>query len=230
LPNPVEAKEASVENLPENEVKQEPVKKKEPVKDELTDDEDLIESTGKDDSEVVKKLNTDVDRMKSFSEKEMIDKKFTGIIERAYKAKEDGKISKSTYNEFKKKANDILGGKYKFEKEEAKIKSNQLFEKVKERLVGQDYKKINLSSLSPITPKTVADLIDLTARWTARGIDAGYTLAEAMSKAVSAIKKHPTYKKLVASKELDENAFESAVNGSLKKDKATSSKTMASGT
>ena len=197
----------------EPESKLEAIKKETPSK-ELIDEEEDIDA--KDDDVVVQKMDTDIEAMKQMKTEDLAEKKFIGMIERAWKAKEEGKITKPTYTAFRNKAKDILAGKIKskdsIESTEAKLKVTAALNKVKERLLGQDYKKITLSSVSPITPKTVADLIDLTNTIAHRGIDAGFTIAEATQKALNVIKKHPTYKKLVASKELNEKDFEKSFN------------------
>lgn len=192
-----------------------PVEKKAGVSNELIDEEDQIDAEKKDDDAVVQKMNYDIEAMKQMRTEDLAEKKFVGMIERAWKAKEAGKITRPTYTAFRNKAKDILGGKIgakdNVDSTEAKLKVTAALNKVKERLIGQDYKKITLSTGIPITPQNISDLIDLTNSIIHRGIDAGFTIAEATAKALTAIKKHPAYKKLVASKEINEKDFEKSI-------------------
>lgn len=197
-----------------------PVEKPKPAK-ELIDEEDVAPDN-KDDAGVVEKMNTDIEAMKQMKTEDLAEKKFVGMIERAWKAKDEGKISRPTYTEFRNKAKDILEGKVKakdsVDATEAKLRSTAALNKVKERLIGQNYKKITLSTSIPVTPQNISDLIDLTNKLIHRGIDAGFTISEATAKALKLVKNHPTYKKLVASKEVDEKEFEKTIKGAIKED------------
>lgn len=196
----------------EAEVLTEPVSQpqKQKLSQELIDEEepDVVDAP-----EALKKLDDEITVMKA-ADKKVMDTKFVGMLERAYKMRSEGKISRQAYTEFKNKVKDVYKGKKNIDAEELKLKSTELIGKVKERLLGQGYKNMVLASGAPITPKTVADLLDLTNSIIHKIIDAGagaVSLAEATKKAIGIVKKHPTYKKLVTSKELDENEFESAL-------------------
>lgn len=187
---------------------------------ELIDEEDQQEDV-KDSPAAKESLDRDIEAIKQMKTKDLAEKKFVGMIERAWKAKEDGKISRKTYTAFRNKAKDILEGKVRakdsVDATEAKLRSTAAINKVRERLLGQGYKKIVLSSPIPITPKTIDDLLTLTNRLIHRGIDAGYTIQEATQKALKAIKLNPAYKRLVGEgKDVDEKTFDEAVNSSLK--------------
>lgn len=186
-----------------------PVKEK--PKQELIDEEEQADSERKDDPAVVEQMDKDLAAMKQLSKKDLYDKKFAAMIERAWKAKNDKKISRPTYTAFRNAASDVLGGKQNYDKEELKVKVGEIFNNIKKKLLGEGYQKITLSSVSPITPKTVADLIDLAAALTKRGIEAGFAIHEAVQKALTSIKKHPVYKRLSKSGELDEAKFDEAV-------------------
>jgi len=190
-------------------------KVKEKVSQELIDEEEQADASKKEDAAVLKKMEDDLTVMKEGfkdktvkEQKELSEKKFNGMIERAWKAKEEDKIKKTSYTEFRNKASDILGGKLNLDKEELKFKTTAIFEKLKTKLLGEGYKKILLSSAGPVTPQTVSDLIDLANNLAHRGIDAGYKGAELFNKVMDALRKHPTYKKLVADKSLNEKEFE----------------------
>lgn len=187
-------------------------KDKSVLKEEIVDQEELADSQRVEDPATLKKMDDDLTVMKSFDNKELLQKKFVGMVERAWKAKESGKIKKTSYTAFRNKANDILGGKLNLDKEELKFKSTAIFEGIKNKLLGEGYTKVLLSSPGPVTPKTVADLIDLTNKLVHRGIDAGFAISEAASKAIAAIKKHPTYKKLLKNGEIVEKDFEDVIN------------------
>lgn len=171
------------------------------------------------DPEALKRLETDIEAIKQMSKKDIVEKKFLAMVERAFKMKAEKKISRPTYTKFKHKAQDILGGKHNLDAEELKMKSTELINKIKNKLLGEGYKKVTLSTIVPITPKTVSDLLDLANALIHRGIDAGFSIAEATKKAMDAIKKHPVYKKLVASGELKEQEFNAAVSAAAVKPK-----------
>lgn len=205
----VESRKKQAEQQQEEVVNEEP-KKKAPT-NELIDEEDLADEGVVDDKAVVDKFMQDIEIFKTVENQEA---KFTGMLSRLYKAKEDGKIKKTTYTAIRNTMKSQLSEKYRREmnKEDAKIKVSAVMEKVKTKLLGEGYKNIVLSSVSPITPKTIADLIDLTTKLIHRGIDAGYSIAEATTKAMSAIKNVPAYKKLVDNEELNGPEFEKMVN------------------
>jgi len=196
------AKEAKVEPTPE------PKKEEVPA----TATEEIV----KDAPEYKQKLDNEIEAMKVADVKAQ-DKKFMGMLERAYKMKEEGKISRPVYTEFKNKVKDIYQGKKNIDAEEMKIKSSEMFNKIKENLLGEGYDKITLSTVAPISPKTVSDLIDLANYITHKLIDVGagaVSVVEATAKAIEKVKKHPTYRKLVESGELDEKKFSDAISKS----------------
>jgi len=196
------AKEAKVEPTPE------PKKEEVPA----TATEEIV----KDAPEYKQKLDNEIEAMKVADVKAQ-DKKFMGMLERAYKMKEEGKISRPVYTEFKNKVKDIYQGKKNIDAEEMKIKSSEMFNKIKEKLLGEGYDKITLSTVAPISPKTVSDLIDLANYITHKLIDVGagaVSVVEATAKAIEKVKKHPTYRKLVESGELDEKKFSDAISKS----------------
>lgn len=147
-----------------------------------------------DSEEYLKKLDDDIELLKKMPDTEKADKKFIGALERAYKAKDEGKISRESYNKFKNRAKDVLGGKYGIDVDSttAKLAVSSALNKVKEKLIGQGYEKITLSSPIPVTPKTIADLIDLANYIAQKSIDGGATAAKAVQKAMELIKKTPT--------------------------------------
>jgi len=196
------SKEAKVKPAPE------PKKEEAPE----TDTEEIV----KDAPEYKQKLDNEIEAMKVADVKAQ-DKKFMGMLERAYKMKEEGKISRPVYTEFKNKVKDIYQGKKNIDAEEMKIKSSEMFNKIKEKLLGEGYDKITLSTVAPISPKTVSDLIDLANYITHKLIDVGagaVSVVEATAKAIEKVKKHPTYRKLVESGELDEKKFSDAISKS----------------
>jgi hypothetical protein len=75
-----------------------------------------------------------------------------------------------------------------------------------------------MSSISPITPQTIDDLLTLVNNIIHRGIDAKMNVDQATAAAMKAIKNHPLYKKLVASGELNEKDFNDTLNEKLKKE------------
>jgi hypothetical protein len=192
---------------------EEPAEKAKPAKpvNELVEEE---EPDVKDSPEAIQKLDDEITAMKA-ADKKVMDTKFQGMLERAFKMKSEGKISRPTYTAFKNRMKDVYQGKKNIDAEELKLRSTDMIGKVKEKLLGQGYKNMALSTGMPITPKTVADMLDLTNAIIHKIIDAGagaVSLAQATKKALEIVKKHPTYKKLVASKELDESVFESELS------------------
>lgn len=180
-------------------------------RDELIDEEEQLEALKEDDAESVSKLNTDIEILKKFTDKDIASKKFKAIIEKAFKMKEEGKISKPTYTKYRNIAQQVLGPKVNIDAEKAKFHIEQLKEEVKKKLLGENYKKILLSAPG-FGPKQVEHLIDLTAKAAQKLIDAGYSIKEAVSKALSHIKEHPDYPKLIEEGHLNEKDFTKTVN------------------
>lgn len=185
--------------------------KKPAAKQELIDEEDQTEEQKKDHPDAIKKLNDDIELLKGYKESDIASKKFKGVIERAFKMKEEGKISKPTYTKYRNIAQQVLGSKVSVDAEKAKFHIEQLKEDVKKKLLGEGYKKV-LMSAPGFGPKQVADLIDLTAMATQKAIDAGYTVKEAIDRAVTHIKKHPFYSRLVEEGHLNEKEFNKAIS------------------
>lgn len=177
---------------------------------ELIDEQEQIESQGDDDKASVDKLNSDIEVLKKFKDPDIAGKKFKAILERAFKMKEEGKIKKPTYTKYRNIAQEVLGPKVSVDAEEKKYKIETFKEEVKKKLLGEGYKKV-LMSAPGFGPKQVADLIDLTAVAAQKAIDAGYTVKEAVERALIHIKKHPYYSKLVDEGHLKEADFNSAV-------------------
>lgn len=176
-----------------------------PKKDELIDEEEDAENKIKDDQTVLKKMQDDLEVLKAFSPnnskmdsksddeiKNLATKKYQGMIERAYKAKLDGKINRSTYTIFRNAAGDILGPKIAEKNREVKGQIDAIRDKIKEKLLGEGYKNVLLSAPG-INPKTVADFIDLTADLVKRGVDAGHEVRKVVDKALDYVKSHKNY-------------------------------------
>lgn len=183
-------------------------------KEALEDEEE--DSPKKGDPEVLKKVEDDLNYMKKAPALENINKKFEGMLERAFIAWKDKKISYPEYTEIKNRAKEVLEGRHesidKVDYVEAKARSTAFINNVKEKLLGKGYKKITMSSMIPITPQTIDDLLSLVNNIIHRGIDAGMAFNEAKTVALKAIKNHPLYKKLTTSGELDEAKFYEAVS------------------
>jgi len=213
----------------------------------MLDEEDAVEASDKEDIATVKKMNDDAEIIKGFSKenykdkstaelKDLVEKKYIGTLERAYKAKIDGKISKPTYTEYRNKLNDIISGKLaeysekkvkgggqegeSLRKGELKAQVSALGEKVKEKLLGQGFKNVALSSAVPITPKMIEDLVNLTVKGVHLGIDLGYGVREATARAITAIKAHPKYQQVINSG-MSEKDFTKSVNAEFSKAKST---------
>ncbi len=213
----------------------------------MLDEEDVVEASDKEDIATVKKMNDDAEIIKGFSKenykdkstaelKDLVEKKYIGTLERAYKAKIDGKISKPTYTEYRNKLNDIISGKLaeysekkvkgggqegeSLRKGELKAQVSALGEKVKEKLLGQGFKNVALSSAAPITPKMIEDLVNLTVKGVHLGIDLGYGVREATARAITAIKAHPKYQQVINSG-MSEKDFTKSVNAEFSKAKST---------
>lgn len=199
-----------------------PKPKKEKVSKELIDEEEQKDSEKVDDPATMSKMNDDIEVLKKMPKEDLAEKKFLGMVERAFKAMDEGKISRSAYAKFKNDAKDILEGKVNksaIDAKDTKMKVSRAMEKVKESLLGKgtEYKKLGyLSTGIPITPQMVADMIDAATKLAHRGIDAGTAIDVAVSNAINAIKKHPIYKKLVAAKTIDEAKFEKDVRAAVK--------------
>jgi len=136
-----EQKGTQVENV-ESEPKLEAVNSKE-----LIDEEEQLETKKQDDPISVQRLNDDIEIMKQLSTKDgKVDKKFQAILERAFKMKKDGKISRPIYIQFKNKAKDVYEGKLKtingLDSTDAKLASTKAIERVKKSLNDQGYKNI----------------------------------------------------------------------------------------
>lgn len=179
---------------------------------ELIDEEEELDAKKGDDKEAVKKLNDDIEILKKFKDADIAAKKFTAILEKAFKMRQEGKISRSTYTQYRNKAQQILGPKVNVDAEAAKMRIEQMKEALKKKLLGEGYNKILLSSPGPFGPRQVADLIDLTAEAAKKAIDAGFAIKDAVQKAIDFVKKHPSYNKLVEAGQLNEDEFSKAVN------------------
>lgn len=199
-----------------------PKPKKAKVSKELVDEEEMADDEKVDDPAVMSKMNDDIEVLKKMPKEDLAEKKFLGMVERAFKAMDEGKISRSAYAKFKNDAKDILEGKAAksaVDAKDAKMKVSRAMEKVKESLLGKgtDYKKLGyLSTGIPITPQMVATMIDTATKLAHRGIDAGVAIDVAVTNAINAIKKNPVYKKLVAAKAIDEVKFEKDIRDSVK--------------
>lgn len=176
-----------------------------PNNESLIDEEEEAENKIKDDQTVLKKMQDDLEVLKTFSPanvsmekksseeiKALAVKKYQGMIERAYKAKLDGKINRSTYTIFRNAAGDILGPKIAEKNREVKGQIDAIKEKIKEKLLGEGYKNVLLSAPG-INPRTVADFIDLTAELVKRGVDAGHEVRKVVDKALDYVKSHKNY-------------------------------------
>lgn len=191
------------------------LEEKKPVvkqKQELIDEEEQIEAKKEDDVDAVKKLNDDISALKQYKG-DVADKKFKAIIERAFKMKDEGKISKPTYTKYRNIAQEVLGPKVSIDAEKAKFHVEQMKEQVKKKILGEGYKKVIMSAPG-FGPKQVADLIDLTAKLAGHAIDAGFTVKESVAKALEGIKNHPYYNKLIEGGHLDEKEFSNQVKQS----------------
>lgn len=208
--------------VPTTETTEKPVeKKKEPDNSSLIDEEE--ETVVKDDSDTVKKMLDDLEILKQYSPnnvkmdgktgeeiKNLATKKYQGMIERAYKAKLDGKINQSTYELFRDDANNVLGPKIAEKNREVKGQIDAIKEKIKEKILGEGkYKNGSLMLMSApgINPKTVADLIDLTADLVKRGVDAGHAVRKAVDVALNYVKNHPNYDDILSSEKIPESKF-----------------------
>jgi hypothetical protein len=183
---------------------------------ELIDEEEQIEAKQQDDEASVKKLNDDIEVLKKFDKPDIASKKFSAILERAFKMKEEEKISKPTYTKYRNIAQQVLGPKINVDAEQAKFSIETLKETVKKKLLGEGYKKV-LMSAPGFGPKQVADLIDLTAMAAKKAIDLGFTVKEAISKALLHVKNHPHYAKLIEEGHMDEESFTQSVSDTFTK-------------
>lgn len=203
--------EAEVLKTEEDVTEEQPAEKQVATsKQELIDEEDQVEEGIKDDQEVLKKMQDDLNILKQYSPsneklksktsdeiKTLATNKYQGMIERAYKAKLDGKINRNTYTIFRNAAGDILGPKIAEKNREVKGQIDAIKDKIKEKLLGEGYKTKQLGALStgvPLTPKTIENFIDLTAEMVKKGVDAGYEVRRVIDKALEYVKKHPNYK------------------------------------
>lgn len=186
---------------------------KTPASKELIDEEEQLEAKKEDDAEAIKRLNDDIAILKGFSDKDVASKKFKAIIDRAFKMKDEGKISKPTYTRYRNIASQVLGPKVNLDAEKAKFHVEQMKEEVKKKLLGEGYKNIILTAPG-FGPKQVADLIDVTARLVNHAIDAGYSTKEAIQRAIDHVKGTNRYKKLVEGGHLNEQEFSKQVEQS----------------
>lgn len=213
-PAVVDQSQQSTEKISDKSEETKPVKKKQTQ--ELIDEDEQIEARKPDDAESVKKLNDDIAILKGFNDKDLASKKFKGVIERAFKMKEENKISKPTYTKYRNIASQVLGPKVNLDAEKAKFHVEQMKEEVKKKLLGEGYKKIVMTAPG-FGPKQVADLIDLTAKMVNHAIDAGFTVSEATAKALEKIKTHPYYQKLIDEGHVDEKSFAKSVTSTFEK-------------
>jgi len=189
------------------------------------------------DKEAFKLINEETYKGKSKTElKDLVEKKYIGTLERAYKNKVDGIISGPEYTKYRNELNDIVTGKLSeysekkvkgggtegesLRKGELKAQVSALGEKVKEKLLGQGFKNVALSSAIPINPKMIEDLVNLTVKGVHLGIDLGYGVREATDRALKAIKAHPKYKQVINSGMLEKD-FAKSVNAEFSKAKST---------
>lgn len=188
--------------------------KKAPSYESLLDEEEESE-TKPDDKEALANLNKDLDVLKKYNQvdmpgkdiKDLATKKYMAMIERAYKARLDGKISKPTYTAFRNAAGEILGPKIAERNREVKGQIDAIKEKVKERLLGNGYKNVALSSGLPVTPQMVEKLIDVTADLAKRAVDAGFTVREGVQKALEFLKSDDKFKSMLEDGNISKKKF-----------------------
>lgn len=223
-----------------------PTENKEKTKEQISaeqsiaDEEDTTIGTKEDDKPTLDKMQQDVDILKGYNKeaypdkdklKSLIEKKYMGMLERAYKAKVDGKISKPTYTAYRNELNKMMIEKLKpFAKKvatgeegqslrrgEAKAQVSALGQKVIESLMGKGYKNIALSSVGPISPKMIEDLVNLTVKGINYGIDIGYSTSDAVKAALTHIKTNPLYKRMLGMEGFDEKDFDNKVTSAMRK-------------
>lgn len=195
------------EEKPVVEEPEEPVKKPiEKQKEEgIIDIEDKEDLSKKDDLESIKTLDNDIEVLKKISPASIV-KKYNATINKINKMVEEKKISKRTANAYKSDLGDVYEGRV----DAIKAGVIKVAEDIKRAILG-DYRGRVYSSVLPVAPKMVADLIDLVAKGVVKGIDAGLSLQSAIDKAVTSVKSHPRYIKLVEDGTLNEGEFEKEV-------------------
>lgn len=211
-----QVEEKVIEQAPVEEAGVSEKPKKEKIKQELIDEEAQIEAQEKDDAGSVKRLNDDIVILKGFKEEGTATKKFKGLLERAFKMKEEGKISRPTYVKYRNMAQQILGPKVSVDSEQAQFKIETFKEEIKKKLLGEGYKKIAMSAPG-FGPAQVAHLIDLTAAVAKKAVALGYTAKEAVQMALEHVKNHPNYKKLIEGGHLKEEEFGKTVTENFEK-------------
>lgn len=220
-PAPLIDKVSKTENV--DTATKKPSEKNVPDNESLVDEEDQSEENIKDDQAILKKMQDDLEVLKTFSPnnekmdskgldeiKNLAVKKYQGMIERAYKAKLDGKINRSTYTIFRNAASDILGPKIAEKNREVKGQIDAIKEKIKEKLLGEGYKSGQVSMLSApggLTPKTVEAFIDLTAELVKRGVDAGHEVRKVVEKALEYVKAYKNYSDVLKEEGVSEEKF-----------------------
>jgi hypothetical protein len=212
----------------------------------IAEEEDTEQDNVTEDAATVKKMDDDVEVLKGYNKekypnktpaelKKLIEDKYVGVLARAYKAKMDGKISGPTYTAYRNELNKMMEEKLRpftkkvatgaegdnIKKGELKAQVVALGEMVKEKLLGEGYKNLALSSAIPgASPEIINKLVDLTVKGVNFAIDAGYGVREATQIALDKINTNPVYKKLYESGNIDETKFRDSVESELSKAKA----------
>ena len=157
-------------------------------------------------SEVTDKLDKDIEAFKVTDPKNLV-KKFVGVNSRIDKMVEDKLIGKREAKAYKKTFQQIYDQKVNNIKEGV----TKVAEDLKKSILGQ-YKGKAFSSILPVTPQMIADLIDVATKLTHKYIDLNYSTQEAIQKALEKIKKHSLYQKLQKAGVLNEKDFEKEVS------------------
>jgi hypothetical protein len=212
----------------------------------IDEEEETEQDNVTEDAATVKKMDDDVEVLKGYNKdkypnktpaelKKLIEDKYVGVLARAYKAKIDGKISGPTYTAYRNELNKMMEEKLRpftkkvatgaegdnIKKGELKAQVVALGERVKEKLLGEGYKNLALSSAIPgASPEIINKLVDLTVKGVNFAIDTGYGVREATQIALDKIKTNPVYKKLYESGNIDETKFRDNVESELSKAKA----------
>lgn len=205
-------KELQKASRPKEEVKDSGLIDEQESNEENIVDDPTVLQRAEDDLNILKKQPKLTDGLSKIAAEEVeknASLKFMGILERAYKAKIDKKIKPSTYEEIKQRVTDAAGPRIATNKIEIDAKFNVYRDKVKQKLLGDGYKNAAFSAPF-VTPKTVENLIDVTAELMKSIAHVSISMRQAADFALDKIKKYPAYKSILEQEGVSDKDFRKA--------------------
>src|SRR3990167_4701320 len=183
--------------------------KEEVAPENVVDDKDVISTLDKD-LDAIKKLPADKTKMKS-----------TAVNMRINQAVKEGKLTKESAYTYRKSLDETVVERGKKETADRKQRIKDAIS-VGAELLKQDLEDLNIISSQDEDVKKsgfvdARKLIDLAVKIAHKSIDAGFSVAESVEKALKSVKGSVIFKKMVDAKIIDEKEFDAGVGGVFQK-------------